>query len=169
MNKIWGIIICIVFAPCVYGNVFEHPKSLEYISKQIPELKSISCTFCQEKVIPSSMIVLKSSGDFKFEKDKGVTFYTTYPVKSTVSYTSREYKHINNVISALSNKSYSRLEKDFKFYYEEAENWSLGLIPRNNSPVFNYLKSIELEGNENMITKMVILAADSTRTTIWFK
>lgn len=165
-NKILITIACFVLTFPAYGNVFEHPQSLETIAGQIPVLNSTECKFRQEKTIPASNVVLKSSGDFKYEKDKGVTFYTTYPIKSTVSYTSKEYKQINNVINAISNKAYAKLEKDFQFYYI---NQTLGLIPKKESPAFNYLKSIEIEFSQTAITKMIILAADSTKTVIWFQ
>ena len=89
---------------------------LSEIASQIPQFESIRCKFKQEKQV--SGMVFKSSGDFVFEKDKGVTCYTTYPVKSTASYTTKEYRHINNVINAISNKNYSKLEKDFEFSFD---------------------------------------------------
>ena len=164
-------IILLLFSFCIissaYANVFEHPQSLKNIT--IPSLNNINCKFRQEKVIKSSNLILKSSGDFSFEKDKGVIFYTTYPIKSTSSYTSKEYKQINSIISAISNKSYSRLERDFKFFYEKNNtNWTLGLMPQPNTQAYNYLKSIEIVGNQKMITKMTILPVDLNKTTIWF-
>ena len=165
-------IILLLFSFCIISsaqaNVFEHPQSLKNIT--MPSLNDINCKFRQEKVIKSSNIILKSSGDFSFEKNKGVIFYTTYPVKSISSYTSKEYKQINSIISAISNKSYSKLEREFKFFYEKnGANWTLGLIPKENTQVYNYLKSIEIVGNQKMITKMIILPVDLTKTTIWFE
>ena len=165
-------IILLLFSFCIISlaqaNVFEHPQSLKNIT--IPSLNNINCKFRQEKVIKSSNLILKSSGDFSFEKDKGVIFYTTYPIKSTSSYTSKEYKQINSIISAISNKSYSRLEREFKFFYEKNDAiWTLGLIPKENTQVYNYLKSIEIVGNQKMITKMIILPVDLNKTTIWFE
>lgn len=161
-----------MFSFCIISlaqaNVFEHPQSLKNIT--IPSLNNINCKFRQEKVIKSSNLILKTSGDFSFEKDKGVIFYTTYPIKSTSSYTSKEYKQINSIISAILNKSYSRLEREFKFFYEKNDaNWTLGLIPKENTQVYNYLKSIEIVGNQKMITKMIILPVDLSKTTIWFE
>lgn len=149
------------------ASVFEHEASLDKIANELPELKSIECKFIQEKQF--SNLVLKSSGDFTFEKGKGVIFYTTYPVKSVTSYTSREYRQINNVITAISNKSYSRLQKDFKFFFEKKEKgWTLALMPKQDTSAYNYLKSIEINGREN-IDKIVILTCDKTKTTIWFQ
>lgn len=165
-------IILLLFSFCIISsaqaNVFEHPQLLKNIT--MPSLNDINCKFKQEKVIKSSNLILKSSGDFSFEKNKGVVFYTTYPVKCVSSYTSKEYKQINSIISAISNKSYSRLERDFKFFYEKNDaNWTLGLIPKENTQVYNYLKSIEIVGNQKMITKMIILPVDLSKTTIWFE
>lgn len=152
-----------------YASVFEHETSLKEIDKKLPELNSITCKFAQEKQIAPSGIILKSSGDFEFKKNQGIVFYTTYPIKSVVSYNTREYKHVNNVINAISTKSYSKLEREFKFYYAgTVENWTLGLLPKQESATYNYLKSIEISGNKTMITTMTILAADSTKTKIKF-
>ena len=160
-------LICLLLIQPAYANVFEHEAQLDKIVKELPELNSIKCKFRQEKQI--SNILLKSSGDFTFDKGKGVIFYTTFPVKSTTSYTSCEYRQINSVIAAISNKSYSRLQKDFKFYFHrEAQRWELGLIPKSGTPAYDYLKSIEINGREN-IDKIVILTCDKTKTTIWFQ
>ena len=37
-----------------------------------------------------------------------------------------------------------------------------------NNIFYNYLKSIEIFGNQTMITKMVILPVDLNKTTVWF-
>lgn len=170
------LLICLLLIQPAFANVFEHETSLDKIAKELPEMNSIKCKFRQEKQI--SNMVLKSSGDFTFDKGKGVVFYTTYPVKSTTSYTSREYKQISSVINAISNKSYSRLQKDFKFYYEGAGvngvnksgscNWTLGLIPKQDTPAYNHLKFIEITGQKD-IKKIIILTCDKTKTTIWFE
>ena len=166
-KKVLGIIFCSLAAISVQANVFDYPDKLENIAPKIPGYGSVSCKFVQERFLPKSDIMLKSSGNFKYEKDKGVTFYTIYPIKSTSSYTSREYKHINNVISAISNKSYSKLEKDFQFFYEDG--WKLGLVPKKESQTSKYLKSIEIEGNPDMITRIVIQTVDSGKTNISFQ
>lgn len=137
---------------------------LSEIASQIPQFESIKCKFKQEKQV--SGMVFKSSGDFVFEKDKGVTFYTTYPVKSTASYTTKEYRHINNVINAVSNKNYSKLEKDFEFGFD---NQLLKLMPKPASQTYNHLKSLEITVGETKIDKIVILLCDGTKTSIWFQ
>ena len=41
-------------------------------------------------------------------------------------------------------------------------------MPKPNTQAYNYLKSIEIVGNQTMITKIVILPVDLNRTTVWF-
>ena len=166
MKKIFILILLFLTSP-VFAGLYDKEEPLNNISKKIPALNNISCKFRQEK--QASNIVLKSSGNFVFDKSKGVTFYTTYPIKSTTSYSTREYKQINNVISAISNKSYSRLEKDFKFYFQkENDIWTLALMPKQTSQAYNYLKTIEITGGVEKINKIMILTCDKTKTTIWF-
>ena len=167
MNKFFVFLFLLIFMPLANAAVFDHEMKLEEISKKLPELASTKCKFKQEKIM--SGMVLKSSGDFTFEKNKGVTFYTNYPIQSTTSYTSRDYRQINNVITAISSKSYAKLEKDFRFFYEGNEKtWTLALLPKTGSKAFDYLKSIEISGDGAKITKIIILACDKTQTTIWF-
>ena len=165
------LVLLLFLSTQAFANVFEHEESLSVISEKLPKLNDISCKFSQEKIIPNSNIVLKSSGDFVFEKQNGAVFYTKYPIKSTSSYTTREYRQINNIITSISNKNYKRLEKDFKFYYQDG--WTFGLVPKQSSQAFNYLKSIEIcgtgvNGGNDRITKLVILTTDNTKTTIKF-
>ena len=161
------IIFLLIISP-VFADVFEHPKKLEDITKELPALESVRCKFSQEKYLPQSGVTLKSSGDFVFEKNKGVTFYTTYPITSTTSYTSKEYRQINSVITAISSGAYSKLEKDFRFYFEKNNGiWTLGLAPQKDSKVANYLKSIEIEGKSD-ISRIVIITKDLTKTSIRF-
>lgn len=143
-------------------------QSVSEIAKQIPDFDSISCKFRQEKEF--SGMVVKSSGDFVYEKNKGVTFYTTYPIKSTASYTTKEYRHINNVINAISNKNYSKLEKDFGFdFVKNSDIWTLKLAPKQSSQAYGYLKTLEISGGKTKINKMIILMCDGTKTSIWFQ
>ncbi len=152
----------------VNAAVFDHEMKLEEISKKLPAIESTKCKFYQEKIVSGMM--LKSSGDFEFEKDKGVTFYTTYPIKSTTSYNSKDYRQINNVITAISNKSYSKLEKDFRFFFEgDVKNWDLALLPKTDSKAYNYLKSIEIKGAGSKVEQIIILTCDKTETKIRFQ
>lgn len=167
MKKIFTLILLLFLTSPVFAGLYDKEETLNNISKKIPALGNISCKFRQEK--QTSNIVLKSSGDFVFDKAKGVTFYTTYPIKSTTSYSAREYRQINSVITAISNKSYSRLEKDFKFYFtKQGDIWTLALMPKQTSQAYNYLKTIEITGGDKKINKIMILTCDKTKTTIWF-
>ncbi len=168
MNKIFAFLFLLIFMPLASAAVFDHEMKLEEISGKLPELESTKCKFRQEKIV--SGMVIKSSGDFEFEKDKGVIFSTTYPIQSTTSYTSKDYRQINSVITAISNKSYSKLEKDFRFFYEgDEKNWDFALMPKEDSKAYNYLKSIEITGAGSKITKINILTCDGTQTAIWFE
>ena len=170
MNKHITFVLIFLFLLCFgnsFASVYEHEIILDKNVQELPILNNIKCKFRQEKQI--SGMLLKSYGDFEFDKNKGVIFYTTYPIKSTTSYTSKEYKQINSIITSVSNKSYSRLQKDFRFYYEKStQTWTMALMPKKESVVYNYLKSIEIEGDESMINKIIILNCDNTKTTIWF-
>lgn len=165
MNKFLGILVLLIIGQAVLANVFEHEKSLEYISQKIPPLNGVNCKFYQEKYTAGT--VLKSSGDFSFDKNKGITFYTTFPIKSTVTYNSKESRKVNEIITAISNKSYSRLEKEFQFFY--TDGWTLGLLPKKGTQAYDYLKSIEIKGNQNMIVEITILTTNSTKTKIRFQ
>ena len=166
-KKIVLILLLSFFYIPVSAELYDKEEALNKISENIPALNNINCKFRQEK--QTSNIVLKSSGDFVFDKNKGVIFYTTYPIKSTTSYTTREYRQINSIIIAISNKSYSKLEKDFKFYFQKQDGvWTLALMPKPASQVYNYLKTIEISGGNDKINKIMILTCDKMKTTIWF-
>lgn len=150
-------------------NVFDAPASVADIVKIIPEFKDVNCQFRQEKFVPTSNITLVSGGKFKFEKNKGVTFYVMYPINTTISYSNKDFKQISNVLNAISNKSYTSLEKDFNFFFQKSKSfWIIGLVPKNNSPLHKRIKSIQIEG-ESSISKMIILFGDNSRSTIsWY-
>ncbi len=171
IKKIFWIFILILTLNCsANADVFDHPQNLSAISSQIPEFNNIKCNFIQEKTIPNTTTKIKSSGNFVFDKNKGVTFNTTYPAVFTTSYTSSEYRQISDIFNAMSNKSYSKIEKIFKFYFYRVNNeWQLGFKPRTNSPAAKYLVSIEIHGQySNSKMMMIIKCTNSTKTTIWF-
>ena len=60
MRKFWVLILGLILIPQAWAGIFEHPQRLEKISSEVPELKDISCHFAQEKVLPSSKVVIKS-------------------------------------------------------------------------------------------------------------
>ena len=168
LKKILLFIWLTLSAPIVFANVFDHPQKLSTISNNLPELNSINCKFKQEKTFPNSNVKLNSSGNFKFIKNQGIVFYTTYPTNFVTTYNSSEYKQINDIINAISTKSYSKIERIFQFYYEKNNNiWSLGLIPKPTHPCAKYLYSIEIYGT-TYINKIVITTKSSGKTTIWF-
>lgn len=140
----------------------------EELMKQLPKLESIDCKFKQEKLIKNIQKPLLSNGNFKFVKGEGVYFETLYPVKSTVSYTNKDYKQINDIILAISNKKYSKLDREFDFYFSKDQNlWTLTLKPKTESKSSKYLDSLTIEGEE-YINKIVILSKDGSKTTQWF-
>lgn len=150
------------------ADVFNHPQKLSVIIPQMPELNSINCKFKQEKTIPNSTANIKSSGDFRFIKNKGVVFNTTYPLHSTTSYNTTEYRQVNEIVNAISNKSYSKIERVFNFYFtKNKDEWQLGLIPKKKQQAAKYLASVEIHG-KSYITQMIIKTTNSTKTTIWF-
>lgn len=152
------------------ADVFSSPSTARDVMESLPEFKNIQCKFIQTKTMPNSQVVLKSGGDFVFNKDKGVIFYTKYPVVMTTSYDRNE--RINKIISAVINKNYNYLNKNFKFYYRISETdkgkiWELGLIPVN-SQIKSYIKSIYLSGNIR-IKQIEIKSVDGVVTKINFK
>lgn len=152
-----------------FADVYNSPSTLENISKQIPKMGNIKCSFKQEKFLKNIERPVVSKGDFEFIEGKGVYFYTTYPVKSKVDYTNKNYKQINDIVSAISTKKYSRLEKEFEFYYSGAkDNWSLGMKPKKKSDAYNYISSITINGAD-YISKISIAQTNGNKTVIWFK
>jgi hypothetical protein len=159
-------LLCINCA--IASTVFEHPQRVDAIVTEIPTLKSISCKFKQEKSMPNSTVTIKSGGNFKFVKNEGVFFETTYPIHNVTSYTTKDYKQINEIINAISNKSYSRIERQFNFYFTKKSNfWQIGLVPKKSVKTAKYLSSIEIDGT-SYITKIIILTKNSVKTTIFF-
>ena len=129
---------------------------------------SIKCKFRQEKHLQNIAKPLISSGNFEFVENKGVYFYTLHPIQSTASYTNKNYKQINDIVNAISAKKYSRLEKEFNFYYEESsDEWTLGLKPKKNSNAYNYISSITIEGSD-YISKIDIRQTNGNKTVLWF-
>jgi len=161
-------IIFLLFCNSAFAEVYEHPATLEVIVKTIPEPGNIKCKFKQEKSLQNLEKPLVSGGEFEFIKNKGVVFHTTYPINSTVDYTNKNYKQINDIVNAISTKKYSKLEKDFNFYYaNEAENWILGMKPKKNSAANDYITAITISGSD-IIKRINILQTNGNETTIWF-
>ena len=158
------IFILISFISTANASLYDKPTKISEFINELPKLnKNINCKFKQEKHITNIATPITSGGNFRFIKDKGVYFETTYPIKSNVSYTNQDYKQINDIILAISNKKYSKLEKEFDFFYKRNNNnWTLGL-----SQVINYLNSITIEGEDN-INKININLKNGNSTILWF-
>lgn len=136
--------------------------SAKEIVNEIPPMKSVSCTFKQQRILPSNTFV--SGGDFKFIEGKGVIFNTTYPVKMTTTYANN--KQINEIILAVSRKDYSYLEKNFDINFTKDTYWKLVLTPKNEN-IKNHLKSVSINGNEN-IKRILINTVNNGKTDISF-
>ena len=160
-------ILCGISVCFASEEVFNHPTTSRAISSQMPKLKDVSCKFTQEKYIGSA--VLKSGGNFQFIKNKGATFETLYPIKSTVSYTSSQNKQMNDVIVAISNKNYSYLDKNFSLFYKKENNsWIIGLKPKKGTVPASQLNNIVIKGS-NDINNIKISTIKNGTTDIHFK
>ena len=167
-NLIFTAIIFLLFCNPTFADVFEHPATLNNISNQIPKMGSIQCKYKQEKYLQNISKPIVSAGDFKFVENEGVYFYATYPIKSTVDYTNKNYKEINDIVRAISTKKFSRLEKEFDFFYTNKSNqWTLGMKPKKSSAAANYISSITISG-EDYIRQINIKQTNGNKTAIWF-
>ena len=153
-------------SPAMSANLFDSPQNLEYIIARIPVIQNRKCLFSQEKFMPNN-VVLKSSGLFSFDTNSGITFTTLKPVYSVNSYSTNEYGQINKVIDAILHKNYKPIENQFDFYFLENFFWQLGLVPKHNTNVSKYIKSIEVEGRDSII-KIIVTQTNSVKTVIRF-
>ncbi len=139
------------------------------LSKNLPDLQSVNCKFVQERKFSTSKV--KSSGNFKFVKGKGVYFVTTYPVKSVSSYTSSNNKYINDVILAVSKKNFSKIEKDFDLNFskpKQGQCWNIYMSAKNEN-IKKYLDSIKIQGDNKHITEIQLNQANpAVQTNIKF-
>ena len=162
------LFIMLFFVNPIFANVYDKPVNISTFIDELPKMSSITCEFKQEKHLKNISKPIISGGNFKFIKDKGVYFETLYPIKSTVSYTDKDYKQINNIIVAISNKKYSKLEKEFAFYFlKEKNTWTLGLKPKANTQTSNYINHITITGT-NKIDKINISLMNGNSTVLWF-
>lgn len=161
--------LCIIcFYNVAYADVFSQPASLGTIVQQIPKPQNIKCKFKQEKHLQNISKPIVSGGDFEFVENKGVYFHTRYPVQTEIDYTNKNYKQINDVITAISNKKYSRLEKEFNFFYsKDGLKWILGMKPKTKSAASGYISAITISGKD-YITQISITQTNGNKTVIWF-
>ena len=171
MNKsilLFFLIIFIAFPQLASANLFENPAKIEEFINLLPDMKTISCKFEQTKYLSNIEKPIISSGNFKFVEKEGVYFETLKPIKTTISYTNKDYKQINDIILAISQKKYSKLNKDFYYFFDKNEtSWQLGLKPKPESPASNYIVSISIEG-KNHIEKMKLQFKNGSSTIICF-
>ena len=167
--KILSLITIFMFSVLVCSaSLYDNKTPAKELSKELPSLNNIECKFKQEKVLKNIQNPLISGGNFKFDKSQGVFFETTYPIKSTTSYTNKDYEQINDIILAISNRRYSKLDGKFDFYYQKDNSlWSLGLKPKENTGINRYIESITIEGTD-YINKIIISMKDGSKTTQWF-
>ena len=102
-NKIKALFITFIFLSVitVQASVYNNQISAKDLSKVLPVLNDIDCKFKQEKVLKNIEKPLLSSGNFSFKKQEGIFFETTYPIKSTTSYTNKDCEQINDIIMAI--------------------------------------------------------------------
>lgn len=156
-----------IFSTPAYSKANLKPATTAEVVKNIPDLQSVSCKFTQERTFSTSSV--KSSGDFKFIKGKGVYFLTTYPVKSSSSYTSANNKYINDIILAVSKKNFSKLDKSFDMHFNSAGNsWNIQLKPKDLQ-LKNHIDSIYICGDNKHITNVRLNQLEpSVQTNIKF-
>lgn len=160
------VVICFLLTSFVFAcDVFNHPVKPTEIMEYVPQFKNTTCQFTQIKTIPNSPVVLKSGGDFFFNKETGVVFYTKYPIKMTTIYDKNE--QVNKIISCVIEKNFTMLEKNFSFYFKNNTNfWELGLIP-NNPQIKHHLAKLYISG-DSIIRNIKIINNDGTITQIDF-
>lgn len=167
MKKIFILFLIMLFQ-VVHADLFQNKTTIASFINEIPEINNISCKFKQEKIINGLSKPIVSGGNFKFIKNDGVYFYTTYPIKTVTSYKNNEYRKINEIIQAISDKKYKHLENEFDFYFEKQNNiWKLGLIPTEKSQT-KFLKNIQIEG-VTKINKIIIVMQNGNKITQWFQ
>jgi len=162
-------IILLLLSSFASASLYDKEKNISDFINDVPKLENVVCEFKQEKHLKGLKKPVISSGNFKFIKNKGVYFETLQPVKQNVSYTNKDYKQINEIILVLSNKKYSKLEKEFNFYFEKkSSDWSLGLKPKKQNAAYDIINYISIYGNSK-IDKLEISLKNGNKTIIWFQ
>ena len=160
-------LIFLLSVTTVFASVFDYPANIFSVIDNLPELNNINCTFKQEKQLRNIEKPIISEGNFQYIKNEGIIFETLKPIKSTVSYTNKNYKQINDIVLAISKKKYSKLEKEFDVFFHKNNSWELGLKPKKSSSAEEYLNSITIKGND-YINQIIISMKNGNITTIWF-
>lgn len=171
------LVLAILFITAISTNainIFERQITPREAVALSPDFENAICKFSQEKYMKQNNITLNSGGDFKFIKEQGVIFETSYPIQSTSSYTSTNSKNVASVIKAVSNKNFAYLEKNFDIYHTETSlnSWIIALKPKSTGQLKNEINSIQIYGltynDKGTITKL-IFDTKTTKTTLQFK
>ena len=167
MKNLFKIVLTyLLLSNTVFANdVFNYPVKPIDILPYIPQFENLTCQFTQTKTIPNSPMILKSGGDFFFNKETGVVFYTKYPIKMTTIYDKNE--QVNKIISCIINRNFTTLEKNFSFYFKNKNSsWELGLIP-NNPQIKHHLNKLHISG-DSIVKNIKITNTDGSITKIDF-
>lgn len=166
--KFFMLFLLIIVPQISWANLYDRPAKIEDFIEILPEAKTVFCKFEQTKYLKNIERPIVSGGNFRFVENEGVYFETIYPIKATASYTNREYKQINDIILAISHKKYSKLNKDFDYFFDNNnQSWQLGLKPKEDCPASNYIVSVTVEGQE-YIQKIILRFKNGSYTTICF-
>ena len=91
-----------------------------------------------------------------------------YPVKTTTAYTTEQSKRVSDIITAISKKDYSYINKNFNVYYiKTPTSWQTALQTKKESKIHNVISSIIIQGN-NYIETLEINTLKSGNTKINF-
>lgn len=169
MYKIFSILfIFCFFAGSAFSSVKKSQVSV--ITSSLPDLNSVDCKFVQERIFSGTTV--KSSGDFKFIKGKGVYFMTTYPIKAESSYTAANNRYINDILLAVTKKNFSSIEKDFDIFFQKIpsnERWQVDLRAKNEN-IKNHIELVKIFGDNKHITQILIYQVNPTvKTDIKFQ
>lgn len=168
MKNLRGLILGILVSGSVILGGFLSVFAVMPEDITLPQYKSVKCSFTQVKTISNSTTEIKSGGNFKYRADYGVVFETTYPVRTTVAYTTEQSKKIAEIISAITRKDATYLNQNFDINYTKNEkNWRLSLTPKKTSKTASVMHSIIIEG-ANYINQININTIKSGNTKINF-
>lgn len=168
MNRFIIILLFILAGSYTFAKdaIYQHPTDISKVS--MPQYTNVSCKFTQTKSIPNSKAFIKSGGNFHFDINKGVIFDTLYPVKTTTAYTTEQSKRVSDIITAISQKDYSYINKNFNVYYiKTPTSWQTALQTKKESKIHNVISSIIIQGN-NYIETLEINTLKSGNTKINF-
>lgn len=161
---IFGILITLIVVLPVNADMQAQKTPVSQIEKNLPEFKSVSGNFKQEKFIGKRVLV--SSGTFEFQKGKGVVFNTTYPIKSSTEYSSKNNRYVNDVILAISKRNFSVLEKNFDMYMKTEKNgaWYIFMTVKNQE-IKQHIEALRIDGCKDRLTALEIWQLNPNSST----